>query len=116
MFLKVWTKDFDFDKANFVTVPTWVKLSNIPTVYWSKKGIGSIASYLGRPLYSDALTESATRMSYARVCVEVSTQSKFPNSFTVISECNEEFEIHVEYEWIPKKCLACGIFGHGNLG
>lgn len=33
LFLKPWTRDFDFNLPKFIVVTTWVKLFNIPTLY-----------------------------------------------------------------------------------
>lgn len=115
LFLKPWTRDFDFNLSQFTTVPTWVKLFNVPYVYWTKKGIGAIASKLGKPLYMDNNTEQASKLWFARVCIEFSLQSTFPRSFKVQSEYGEEFEVQVEYGWIPRKCSACKVFGHNNI-
>lgn len=75
----------------------WVKLKNIPSVYWSRDGISVIASFLGTHLYTDDITDEATRIDFARVCVEVSLQSQYPHKINVVSEFNEEFEIGFEY-------------------
>lgn len=62
------------------------------------------------------VTDEATKMDFERVCVEVSLNSTFPHSFSVISEFGGSFDLKVEYGWIPKRCVACGVFEHSNYG
>ncbi|KAJ6365131.1 hypothetical protein OIU76_029994 [Salix suchowensis] len=53
------------------TVPVWVKLPNLPLRCWSENCLSKIASVIGNPIQCDMLTSSMTRLSYARVLVEI---------------------------------------------
>lgn len=79
--------------------------------YWDFEGLSRIASHIGVPLFMDHLTSSSTRISFARVCVEVNVDSALPQSFFVKYE-DEVVEIRVEYQGIPAKCEHCKAFGH----
>lgn len=48
----------DFKKDEFATLPIWVKLFDIPMVYWTKMGISIIESRLGKPLVVDEVTSN----------------------------------------------------------
>lgn len=57
-------------------LPIWIKMSNVPLEAWTVKGIGALASRVGKPLIMDAVTAGMCqvvmgRVGYARVLVEV---------------------------------------------
>lgn len=87
------------------------KLFNVPMEYWDFEGLSRIASKIGISLFMDHLTSTGTRVSFARVCVEVNVESALPQNFLV--RCDDEVvEIRVEYQGIPAKCEHCKVFGH----
>ncbi|KAF6149347.1 hypothetical protein GIB67_016885 [Kingdonia uniflora] len=73
--------DIDFSKLN--TIPIWVKFFNLPKHCWSSKALSYIASAIGKPLCLDNATESQTRMSFAKVCIEVTPDHTLPASILV---------------------------------
>lgn len=112
IFLKPWSRNFDFSKEEFKAIPVWVKLFGIPSIYWTKEGLSAIASRLGIPLYMDAPTMNARRLEFARVCVQMKMTKIFPNKFEVQSEFGEKFEVRLEYSWRPTFCSKCDTIGH----
>ncbi|KAF9599585.1 hypothetical protein IFM89_001081 [Coptis chinensis] len=60
----------------------------------------------------DDATARRTRISYARICVVVDIEFKFP-SF-ILSKIGEGdiVDIGLDYEWVPDLCTSCKIFGH----
>lgn len=67
--LKKWEQGMDFKTEKFPSFPVCCKLNNISRVYWSKDGLGKIASRLGTPMKSDVIMAKSIYMDYARVCV-----------------------------------------------
>ena len=62
-------------------IPIWVKFYNIPLEYWTNTSLGYIASAVGNPLHlDDALTENQSKLSFARICIEVGVDCEFPKS------------------------------------
>ncbi|XP_028074446.1 uncharacterized protein LOC114276808 [Camellia sinensis] len=59
----------------------------------------------------DQLTEQGSRVSFARVCVEVEATSTLPSMFKVNCE-DAEAVVKVEYQGLPPKCDHCVVFGH----
>ena len=104
------------DLKNVHSIPIWVNLYGIPLELWNPKGISFIASYIGKPLRVDRVTASRRRISYARVCVEVSGDLDLIEKFTIKTEdgngTNSLLEIDVEYQWKPPRCATCSTFGH----
>ncbi|GAA0186414.1 hypothetical protein LIER_33702 [Lithospermum erythrorhizon] len=60
----------------FLDIPVWVKFYDVPLKYWNPKALGKIASKLGRPLYSDEVTNECSKATYARILVEVDVRDK----------------------------------------
>ncbi|KAF9612262.1 hypothetical protein IFM89_038684 [Coptis chinensis] len=83
--LRKWSVDIDIQCQKFTTIPIWAHL-DLPKQLWSRKGLGYVASYLGKSLCLDKLTAKKERISFARV----------------------------EYPWIPSRCKTCSIFGHSE--
>ncbi|XP_028111016.1 uncharacterized protein LOC114309476 [Camellia sinensis] len=98
-------------KEDKKTIPVWVKFFNVPLEYWDRDGLSRIASAVGVPLFMDQLTSSGSRISFARVCVDIPTTSAFPDSFALTSG-DDSVPIHVEYQGVPSQCLHCQVFGH----
>uniref|UniRef100_A0A5B7BC66 Reverse transcriptase zinc-binding domain-containing protein n=1 Tax=Davidia involucrata TaxID=16924 RepID=A0A5B7BC66_DAVIN len=70
------------------------------------------ASAVGRPLYADTHTEDRTRISFARVCVELDAKMDPPDVFDVCLADGSYVEVEIEYQWKPSLCTTCRKFGH----
>ncbi|KAL3749435.1 hypothetical protein ACJRO7_010533 [Eucalyptus globulus] len=112
--LKQWHKDMELKKELQSTVPVWIRLKDIPFAYWSSPGISEIASAVGKPLYVDSLTEKMKRLSFARVCVEISAKLERYEEVEVWVD-EKVFSVQVLYEWRPNSCMKCCAFGHNCL-
>lgn len=111
MMLQQWHSKLKLKKGTLDSLPVWVRLRDIPFSLWSPVGIGRKASAIGKPLYVDVQIEQMTRISYARVCVEIKASD--PRCEAVKIRWDDEVSlINIEYEWKPLACTACGIFGH----
>ena len=95
-----------------VDISIWVKFFNIPLEYWTVTSLGYIASAVGIPLHLDTLTENHSRLSYARICIEVDVNCTFPNTALLALGNGTYSTIRIEYPWVPQKCDHCKIFGH----
>ena len=115
--LRKWQTGLKLSKEAPTTVPIWVHIYDIPLEYWNADGLSHIASILGKPLHVDSLTASCRRISYARICIEVSAEEELMKSFVIqtedpISGDPELITLHVEYQWTPVRCAKCKIVGH----
>ncbi|KAI8544134.1 hypothetical protein RHMOL_Rhmol08G0272100 [Rhododendron molle] len=97
-------------KGAFSSVPVWVKLYNVPLESWTEDAL----SYIGNPLYLDDFTQDRSRLTFARVCIEVDAAKEIPKSFVVNLGYGEPYEIRVEVPWKPQACHICKIFGHST--
>ncbi|XP_028074447.1 uncharacterized protein LOC114276809 [Camellia sinensis] len=111
LILKQWHRMMKLSKEDKKTIPIWVKFFNIPLEYWDGEGLGRIASAVGVPLFMDQLTSSGSRISFARLCVDISAESAFPDSF-LLTDGDASMNIHVEYQGVPSRCTHCHVFEH----
>ncbi|XP_077212858.1 uncharacterized protein LOC143847974 [Tasmannia lanceolata] len=59
----------------------------------------------------DPYTMNATRLTYARICVEVEASSNFPSYITLTTPSGVIKQM-VEYDWKPSPCPKCNTFSH----
>ncbi|KAI8528720.1 hypothetical protein RHMOL_Rhmol12G0169300 [Rhododendron molle] len=111
MVLQEWHLDLEFEKESLSKLPLWIQLYNVPLQYWSEEGLSYIARGIGKPLYADEMTESARRISYAKICVEVGVHSELPHSIDLLTSAGRMVTIGVKYPWRPLWCVACNVFG-----
>lgn len=69
--VKAWEVDFDMEKEFLKVLPLWVQLPGLPLSCWGIDSLSRIGSVLGTPMYADSCTSQQTRISYARLLVEV---------------------------------------------
>ncbi|XP_028058653.1 uncharacterized protein LOC114262494 [Camellia sinensis] len=111
LILKQWHRMMKLTKEALTEIPVWVKFYNVPMEFWSTDGLSRIASAIGVPRFMDQLTSFGTRVSFARVCVDIKAESPLPDSFFIQCE-GVKVEIRVEYQGVPVSCSHCGVFGH----
>ena len=115
--LKNWHVGLELTKEAQATIPIWVNIYNVPLEYWNPEGLGYIASAIGRPLHIHRMTASCRRLSFARMCIEVSVE------FDLLKDLDIEYEdpvsgeltmitLKMEYQWSPIRCAKCRRFGH----
>ncbi|KAL0307418.1 UNVERIFIED_CONTAM: hypothetical protein Sangu_3031200 [Sesamum angustifolium] len=109
---------YGIKKAETHRSPSLDQTSTLAGGTLDDKGLSTVASGIGRPLYPDAITRACTRLDFARVCVMLNVNSKLPkhvvimmpNEFGGESAC----KVDVEYEWLPPKCTGCSSLGHST--
>lgn len=111
--LKKWHNMMKLTKEQLDKIPIWIKLFNVPMEYWDEEGLSHIASAVGELLYMDKLTTQGSRVSSAKICVEIGVDSALPSDFLI--RCDDDVvEVRVEYLWTPAKCPNCKVFGHSE--
>ncbi|KAL0924452.1 hypothetical protein M5K25_005283 [Dendrobium thyrsiflorum] len=108
-----WTPHFSPKREEFNTVPIWFKIHDLPLCCWTPVGISKIATKIGIPMAVDALTASKSRLTYARVCVQVDSTATYPEQIP-ISVTGKLFNLKIEYEWKPELCGLCKSFNHST--
>ncbi|KAL0381931.1 UNVERIFIED_CONTAM: hypothetical protein Slati_4609300 [Sesamum latifolium] len=107
-------------KLQHTQVPVWIKLRHLPVELWTDEGLSTVASGIGKPLYTDAITRACTRLDFARVCIMLDISSKLPKHLVIMVPHEDGSEsackVDVEYEWLPPKCTTCMSLGHSTTG
>ncbi|KAI0491984.1 hypothetical protein KFK09_026247 [Dendrobium nobile] len=109
--LQRWDPKFQPKRDESAAIPLWIKILNHPLALWTPSGISKIASFIGIPLYVDALTAKRTRLTFARVCVEVDKNSVLADEIPLEID-GIDMSLKVVYDWKPTRCEGCGSLIH----
>ena len=104
LILKPMPEFFDFSKKDMSSVPVWVKFPNLPLKCWSIRGLSKISSLIGKPIQCDRLTATKSRISYARVLIEVDLREDLPSSVEIGLPNGLFIEQPVIFESLPQFC------------
>lgn len=74
--------------------------------------LSRIGSTIGTPLFADECTTNQTRISYARMLVEIDATKPIIKQIKVQDAEGSIVEQQVVYEWIPSYCKKCQQVGH----
>ncbi|KAL0287711.1 UNVERIFIED_CONTAM: hypothetical protein Sradi_7118100 [Sesamum radiatum] len=55
--LQRWEPGMSLRKQKHTQIPVWIRLKHLPMEYWTSEGLSVVASGVGKPLYSDAVTK-----------------------------------------------------------
>jgi len=105
---------FNFSYEEMTRVLVWVKFPNLPLKYWSTKCLSKIASVIGKPIQSDQLTPTMSRISYARVLVELDLLDDLIHSVDILLPNGTALTQRVIYETLPRFCKHCKVLGHAT--
>ncbi|KAL0907971.1 hypothetical protein M5K25_005493 [Dendrobium thyrsiflorum] len=106
-----WSPHFTPRREEFTSVPIWFKIHDLPLCCWTPTGISKIATKIGYPLAVDALTASKSRLTYARVCVQVDASASYPDTIPICVD-GKIFNLQIQYEWRPSICSCCKSLNH----
>lgn len=98
----------------FDKIPIWIQLPELELDLWSTGNLSKVASYVRVPIATDACTVARTRLSFARVMVEVPLGGVLPDSIPMYDDNGVLYHQKVVYEWKPVQCSKCGWFGHDS--
>lgn len=110
--MKKWSSKINLDRDLLSSMPIWIKLPELNLRLWDSEILSAIASVVGNPLKLDDHTAKETRLSFARILVEINADSDLPNETTISLHDGENLIQTIEYEWIPPRCKTCLCFGH----
>ncbi|KAL2248287.1 UNVERIFIED_CONTAM: hypothetical protein Sindi_2681000 [Sesamum indicum] len=105
-----WTPTFTPTQESSI-IPIWVCFPKLPAHLFRKETLFSVASMVSSSLQIDALTLNKSKLSQARVCVEID----------LLRLIIEEFDLHINgvtivqkvvFEHLPEYCSLCKHVGH----
>ncbi|KAK4381526.1 hypothetical protein Sango_2959600 [Sesamum angolense] len=108
-----WTPTFTPEQESSI-VPVWVCFPELPAHLFHMDALFAVASMIGTPLQIDDFTFNQSKLSKARVGIEINITKPLVEEFDL--KING-ITIHqkVEYEQVPKYCNLCKHVGHDNL-
>ena len=113
--IRRWQPGMEMLNIQLTSLPIWVKFYNIPLKYWTNTSLGCIVSAVGKPLHLDSPTENRSRLSFARICIEVDLNCDFPKSALLKLGNDKYTTVRIEYPWVPHSCSHCKIYGHKTI-
>ena len=110
--MKKWSAEFEFGKEFLTEIPLWANFPKLPLNCWGAGSLSRIASAIGVPLFADECTTKQTRISYARMLIEVNVTKPVPEKIAVKDPNGRTFMQDVVMEWKPLYCDKCQRIGH----
>lgn len=96
-------------------MPIWIKLSNVPDCYWTRKLLSRLASVIGKPLFSASLTAQLDILPFAHFRMEYNLGGPVPDfikaSIPDSSGGSKVVKILVHYQSKPQTCTSCNSLG-----
>ncbi|KAJ8437403.1 hypothetical protein Cgig2_008756 [Carnegiea gigantea] len=80
--------------------------------YWGMVSLSKLGSILGIPIKTDRYTMEKTRLTYARLLIEMPVDDTVPGYIEFVNDQEVVVRLEVKYKWKPLKCLHCRIYGH----
>lgn len=93
-------------------VPMWVTMKNVPYSMYSWKGLGFIASSIGKPVRLHPETELCSNFEEAKVFVNANMTKPLPSGYRFRSKSGINADVKFTYPWNPIKCSLCAKWGH----
>ena len=93
-------------------VPMWVTMKNVPYSMYSWKGLGFIASSIGKPVRLHPETELCSNFEEAKVFVNANMTKPLPSGYRFCSKSGINADVKFTYPWTPIKCSLCTKWGH----
>ncbi|KAL0919919.1 hypothetical protein M5K25_009009 [Dendrobium thyrsiflorum] len=106
-----WSPDYIPNSLSGLQASIWIRLPQLPLLYWDIDNLTRMANFVGEPLWLDEHTSSWGRSSYARMCVRLNlSKPLLPGIW--IKGLHGRFFQKIEYEGISNFCFSCGLVGH----
>ncbi|KAK3229305.1 hypothetical protein Dsin_001186 [Dipteronia sinensis] len=98
-----WEPGMQILKLSINSIPIWIKLMHLPMEFWTTTCLSYVARGVGKPLYADSITGDQTRLGFARVLMEVHSDSTFPKEIVIKGAGGQSVEKKI---WEPKARTA----------
>lgn len=114
MILSKWAhlSEKENEETEVKIVPMWVTMENVPHSMYSWKGLGFIASSVGKPVRLHPETDLCSNFEEAKVFVNSNMTKPLPSGIRFRSKTGINANIKFSYPWTPTKCSLCAKWGH----
>lgn len=111
MRLLAWKPGFDPSNSKPTTTQVWVRLCNLPWVFWKRHILSDKARGIGIPLRFDKNMIMGEFEHYARILIDIDLAKPLKDQIRVDTDL-EKFWVSIEYENLPATCSSCQAIGH----
>ncbi|XP_041995766.1 uncharacterized protein LOC121745893 [Salvia splendens] len=101
------------ENVGHAIVAIWCNLIGLPIHLFDQSALFAIGKLLGTPIQVDRATANKTRLSFARICVEIDI-TKPPPEEIILDICGRETAQQVRWDKIPAYCRECKHVGHSS--
>ncbi|XP_074266719.1 uncharacterized protein LOC141590000 [Silene latifolia] len=112
LILKHWSPSFSLEMERVARVPVWILFPGLDPYLWSEKVLSKMASKIGKPLFADPATTEKSKLSFAKIMVEVDVSKDLPTHVVLNVPNIGQITQKVVYEWLPYYCRECGKLVH----
>ncbi|KAH6776562.1 hypothetical protein C2S52_014123 [Perilla frutescens var. hirtella] len=107
-----WTPGFNpsFETSIFAI---WITLPGLPLHLFDHNALFKIGSIFGKPIQIESATANRTRVSFARLYVEIDLTKTYPTSI-VLNLDGHEMHQRVVFDKMPLYCVECKHLGHAK--
>ncbi|XP_070008619.1 uncharacterized protein [Nicotiana sylvestris] len=89
-----------------------VRFPKLPMNCWGINSFSKISNAIANPIFADECTTKQTRISYARMLIEVHVTKRLLITIEVKDPNGKKFQQEVAYDWNPEFCEQCPVIGH----
>ncbi|XP_042005569.1 uncharacterized protein LOC121754260 [Salvia splendens] len=95
-------------------VAIWCNILALPVHLFEESSLVAIGEMLGKPVQVDRATITRSRVSFARICVEVDLSRPIPEEID-IDIAGKHVTLKVKWDKIPLYCNECKHVGHSAM-
>ncbi|KAI3471323.1 hypothetical protein Pfo_027986 [Paulownia fortunei] len=107
-----WSPKFD-PKLESAIVSMWIHLLELPVHLFDKPALKTVASLIGKPLWTDEATANKSRLNIAQICIEIDLREELKDS-VYLGIGSRIFLQKIIYENLPSYCMDCKHLGHNS--
>ncbi|XP_042044112.1 uncharacterized protein LOC121789818 [Salvia splendens] len=105
-----WSPDFDaYCESPIAAI--WCNLIGLPIHLYDQSALYAIGKLLGNPIQIDRATANKSRLSFARLYIEIDI-TKAPPEEIILDICGRPLVQQVKWDKIPPYCVDCKHVGH----
>lgn len=82
-------------------------MPGLPLSCWGMDSLSRIGSVQGTPLYADSAITCQSRISFARMLIEIDVTQPVQRNVVVAEPSGRQFNQQIVYEWDPAYCHSC---------
>ncbi|XP_019196042.1 PREDICTED: uncharacterized protein At4g02000-like [Ipomoea nil] len=102
------------EDVELASIPFWVQIHGLPTMFASQDFIAKIGDHVGEFITADPFNFGGTWKSYYRIRVKMNITSPLKRRMKLTRRDGSVQWIMFKYERLSTFCYCCGILGHSD--